>query len=786
MAFRVAMLSWLLSSITLAVFLVVSLPQQSREFQTNLQSKARGVAASIRATVAGAAVSEDYSSVVDHTIQVLEGDAAIEYLVITKNDGYSILTQRDQWTIETLDQSWRPQKRMETAGIREVTIAGRRVFHFSAPFDYSGLEWGWIHIGLSLETYDASVQRNLSTTLIIALVCIALSLLVSALYAQRLMQPVRVLHTAMEQVSEGNLNTRADLKNKDEIGELAEAFNGMTAAILTRNRALECIGDSAQQLVLANCWQDVVGNVLQSLGLALGGCCVYVLRRDPQQIHFACELECAWQAPELPSSTIPWRMVDWTTGVPSDAVNTLEQHEIFSTLRGRMLRVEDPLTPETARMLRMAPVVVGDALWGALCLETRHVVTNREGIELESLRAVAHMLGAAILRRQAQEALLDANNMLERRVMERTQELNEQVLQKEAARQQLEEVQQSMVDLSRRAGMAEVATGVLHNVGNVLNSLNVAATVVCDRVQQSKLERLDSVTKMLVEHQGQLDEYVRSDSKGMHVLPYLSKLSGFLLEEREQILKELTNMSRHVGHIKEIVAAQQNYATTAGFVQSLEIKKVVQDALSLSHEGMERHGIGVMADVPDDMVIFTDKHKVLQIILNLLQNAKDALKQSTSKHKQITVRAEGVDENRIRIVVLDNGVGMSEELIGKLFRHGFTTKPEGHGFGLHSGANAARELGGSLAGWSAGPGNGSAFTLELPVHPKPRGPNQQIGAPLALGAKTTTNAPMANDVSTPQLLQSTPQPLQLKRLGEATRQQSPGERIDAPSVANPS
>lgn len=431
-------------------------------------------------------------------------------------------------------------------------------------------------------------------------------------------------------------------------------------------------------------------------------------------------------------------------------------------------------------MLRMAPIVVGDALWGALCLETCQAVANRESIELESLRAVAHMLGAAILRRQAQEALLDANNMLERRVMERTQELNQQVMEKEAARRKLEEVQQSMVDLSRRAGMAEVATGVLHNVGNVLNSLNVAATVVRDRVQQSKLEKLASVARMLVEHQGRLDDYVHNDAKGVHVLPYLSKLSGFLLEERQQILQELTGIGRHVGHIKEIVAAQQNYATTAGLVQSLEIKRVVQDALSLSHEGMERHGIGVMADVPEELVIFTDKHKVLQIILNLLQNAKDALKQSTSRHKHVTVRAESIEHGRVRIVVLDTGIGMSEELIGKLFRHGFTTKPEGHGFGLHSGAIAARELGGSLTGWSAGPDKGSAFTLELPVQPTPRSPIHESGSVIDVGA-----IPLAAERSTG-AAGKLPQDKQLRKLKDAIQHESPREMAGDATIASPS
>jgi two-component system, NtrC family, sensor kinase len=369
------------------------------------------------------------------------------------------------------------------------------------------------------------------------------------------------------------------------------------------------------------------------------------------------------------------------------------------------------------RMIRMAPLMTGDVLWGALCLETCDQVANREGIELDSLRAVAHMLGAAIVRRQAQDALIEANDMLERRVAERTRALNEEVIAKETARQKLEEVQQRMVDLSRRAGMAEVATGVLHNVGNVLNSLNVASTLVRERVQQSRLDKLAAVVDMLRKQQDNLDDFLRTDAKGVHLLPYLSKLSAYLLEERNQMAVELTNMGRHVGHIKEVVAAQQGYASTAGFMQTLKIQRVVADALSLAHEGMQRHGIIVKAEVPEEMEIHTDKHKVLQIILNLLQNAKDALKQADGKEKQITIHAQHLNDGRVQVSVADNGIGISQDMMGKIFRHGFTTKPTGHGFGLHSGAITARELGGQITAESAGVGMGARFCLELPGTP---------------------------------------------------------------------
>jgi signal transduction histidine kinase len=181
------------------------------------------------------------------------------------------------------------------------------------------------------------------------------------------------------------------------------------------------------------------------------------------------------------------------------------------------------------------------------------------------------------------------------------------------------------------------------------------------------------------------------------------------------MLSELGNLSRHVGHIKEIVAAQQGYATTAGFVQKVSIRKLMEDAVALSKDGLERHGVSVQLVAEDLPDVFTDKHKVLQILLNLVRNAKDATKASGRERREVQMRASRLDERSLQIVVSDNGIGLKQEDLQRIFQHGFTTKAGGHGFGLHSGALAAKDLGGKLRVDSDGPGHGAAFTLELPL-----------------------------------------------------------------------
>jgi len=112
--------------------------------------------------------------------------------------------------------------------------------------------------------------------------------------------------------------------------------------------------------------------------------------------------------------------------------------------------------------------------------------------------------------------------------------------------------------------------------------------------------------------------------------------------------------------------------------------------------------------------ISVEKHKVLQILINVLRNAKYACDDSERNEKKITVRISGRD-GRVSISVADNGIGIPPENLTRIFNHGFTTRKEGHGFGVHSGANAAREMGGSLSAVSEGTGHGATFTLELPV-----------------------------------------------------------------------
>jgi signal transduction histidine kinase len=310
---------------------------------------------------------------------------------------------------------------------------------------------------------------------------------------------------------------------------------------------------------------------------------------------------------------------------------------------------------------------------------------------------------------------MEANENLEHRVLERTHELEKQVKAKEEAYAQLAEAQQHLMSLSRQAGMAEVATGVLHNVGNVLNSVNVSATIVANKIRESRIGNLAALTGMLMEHSGELPDFLTHDPKGQRVVPYLAKLGSHLKDERQVMLRELELLTGHLGHIKEIVATQQNYAKVSGLIEVISLPDLVEDAIRIVEPGLSAHGIQLERDQEAVPPVAVDKHSILQILLNLLRNAKQAVKDSDHPEKSIRVRISPWGEDRVRIVVADTGVGLPPENLTRIFSHGFTTRRDGHGFGLHSGANAARRMGGALWAESDGLGRGATFTLELPL-----------------------------------------------------------------------
>jgi signal transduction histidine kinase len=291
---------------------------------------------------------------------------------------------------------------------------------------------------------------------------------------------------------------------------------------------------------------------------------------------------------------------------------------------------------------------------------------------------------------------------------------------------ELARMHQQLLEVSRQAGMAEVATNVLHNVGNVLNSVNVSSSLISEKVRASKAGNLAKAVALLQAHENDLAAFLADNPKGRQLPGYLRSLADHLDAEQNETLKELKSLAANIDHIKEIIAMQQSYARVLGVVESLPVVDLVEDALRLNAGAMERHQVKVVREYFTVPPILVDKHKVLQILVNLIRNAKYALDDGGHADKRLVLQVGLNGNDTVKISVIDNGIGIPPENLTRIFEHGFTTRKEGHGFGLHNGALAAKELGGKLTAHSDGPGRGATFTLELPRRPREKGQGTEL------------------------------------------------------------
>jgi C4-dicarboxylate-specific signal transduction histidine kinase len=309
---------------------------------------------------------------------------------------------------------------------------------------------------------------------------------------------------------------------------------------------------------------------------------------------------------------------------------------------------------------------------------------------------------------------------LEQRVLERTRELTaandalrDEIAERKKAQAAVVGMSEQLADAAHRAGKAEIATNVLHNVGNVLNSVMVSVRVAMDRVRDSRVTNVGRVVDIVQAHQVDLARFLEEDPQGKLLPNYLKNLAIHLVAERDELLAELESVNKNADHIKHIISVQQEFAGVSNFVQATDIAALVDDAIRIAT--LEHEGVHIAREFDDLPRMMVHKHKVLQTLINLVSNAKHAVKDGEQgEPKHVCVRLGAPRDGVVAIAVIDNGMGIASADLERIFQHGFTTRKDGHGFGLHAAVNAAREMGGTLSAWSEGPGRGATFTLEIP------------------------------------------------------------------------
>jgi PAS domain S-box-containing protein len=495
----------------------------------------------------------------------------------------------------------------------------------------------------------------------IALVLVTLLLVLLAagmLVARRIVRSIHNLTWTVSRVSaEKDYSLRAVRCSGDEVGLLTDSFNEMLGEIQTRKTELK---RSRQELA------DFLENATEGLHwLDPNGRVVWVNRGELRASGFECEEFIGHHISEFHADP----------EVAADMLDRMQRGETLYNYEAQFKRKDGSIVD---LLICTNPVMENGRLVQTRCF-CRNITE----------------------RKRAENELRRLNAELETRVIERAR--------------QLEETHQQLRDAAHEAGMAEVATNVLHNVGNVLNSVNVSAELVAERARTSEAAGLSRVVAVLREHEHDLATFITADSKGQHLVTYMSNLAEHLQTERAEIVLEIGSLQANIEHIKDIVTMQQRYAKLSGASEVVSVVDLVEDSLRLNAGALARHRVEVIRDFRDRPVVNLDKHKVLQVLVNLIRNAKYACEESRCPERRMTLRV-AVEDGRVRISVIDNGVGIAPETMSRLFTHGFTTRASGHGFGLHGGTLAAKELGGSLGAHSDGLGRGATFTLDLPIH----------------------------------------------------------------------
>jgi two-component system, NtrC family, sensor kinase len=270
--------------------------------------------------------------------------------------------------------------------------------------------------------------------------------------------------------------------------------------------------------------------------------------------------------------------------------------------------------------------------------------------------------------------------------------------------------------------MAEIATNVLHNVGNALNSVVVSAGLIGTKIRESKGRGLGDAVALMNGHAADLGDFMTRDEKGKRLPTYLTKLVAVLATEKSATLQELESLTKGIDHIRDIVTTQQSYAGATSLIEPVQVSELIEDSLRMNAGSLLRRRVSLVKHWPDVPQVMLDKHLMLQILINLIANALQAMDSVTDRPHRLALRARTIDGSegrRLQIQVEDNGEGITRDNLSRLFTHGFTTRKRGHGFGLHSCALAASAMAGELKVHSDGPDKGAIFTLDLPLKEVP-------------------------------------------------------------------
>jgi len=241
-------------SLIVSLFSFLSITHEENTLMKLLYSETKTIAKSIALVSSDAMVVEDFSFIVEHNEKVIQENADIVYIFVTKKDadGVNIYNYKGGWKLlEELPQELQKMHTThnESKILKSQFSNNENVYHFSYPVVFSSIDWGWISIGFSLEKHKEHMKQTYLHNLYLLLVTLSISLIFSFILARWLVKPIVSLNEAIKQVSLGNYEAEVRVTSHDEVGELAKSFNGMVETIQASNQRMNLYSEELENRV---------------------------------------------------------------------------------------------------------------------------------------------------------------------------------------------------------------------------------------------------------------------------------------------------------------------------------------------------------------------------------------------------------------------------------------------------------------------------------------------------------------------------------------------------------
>ena len=651
--FRSALLAWTGVISGLGLFIVLVIPIQKDMLQERLESTAQVVATSIEGITVSSIVVEDYSPVIEHCHKVVVERPAVLYIVIVRKDGFSLVHRASGWSLESLKGSWQAGKD-PVGNFDHNELTEGEVYHYAYPLDYSGIKWGWIHIGLSLDQYRADVRALYLQLALLGFVCIALASVVSLFFARRLSRPIQHLDDVTRKVAAGDLDTRAHIATGDEVESLADSFNQMTEALKVAQEDLERrVEGRTAELSTANLnLQETIGirRVVQEQLEEAQSRLRHLLISSPTVIY-SCETSDQFA----------------TTFISENVVNLLGfEASVFledGTFWMRQVHMED-----LPRVMGEAPTLFDK---GHTTIEYRlQAADGRYRWIHDEMRLMRDNEGEPV---EIVGSLID---ITERRSAQDA---------RNRAEAELEEQRALSMRSDRLRSLGEMAAGIAHELNQPLVGVRGLAE---------------------------------------HILIGMER--GWKLDQKT-LQDRVTRIVEQADRMVHIIEHVRLFAREAGKPEPSSVcaNDVVESAVDMVSTQLRSRGLSLSCELRQDLPrVFVNPFSLEEVLLNVLNNARDALEAGGGEGGRIVVRTDfRKTDDRVEIQVEDSGVGIPEEIVAKVFDPFFTTKDpdKGTGLGLAISKSIVEEFGGTLSIQSTA-GLGTIASILLPAEPGQRAP----------------------------------------------------------------